>query len=236
MSSYRIAGHSPRLEGGRVSAGEADEQPPVDSAVVSERWGVLGGTFDPIHVGHLVAAEEAREQLALDRVLLVVAGDPWQKRGTVVASATDRLAMVRAAVEGMSGVEASDVEIQRQGPSYTVDTLEELAKVGRTLFLIVGDDLLPSLSTWHRHERIAELCTLAVVDREGSQVVSSEGRPGEDPRWGILRLAIPRLRVSSTDLRARIRLGRSIEGLVPPGAVRVIGQRGLYTEERGREA
>lgn len=195
---------------------------------MSERCGVLGGTFDPVHVGHLVAAVAAREQLSLCRVLLVVAGDPWQKRGTVVASAEDRLAMVRAAVEGVAGLEACDVEVRRQGPSYTVDTLEALAAEKRTLFLIVGDDLLPGLSTWHRHDRIADLCTLVVVDREGCRAAD----PG-DQRWRVLRLEIPRLGVSSTDIRARIREGRSIRGLVPPGAVALIGQRRLYTEGPG---
>lgn len=189
---------------------------------------MLGGTFDPVHVGHLVAAVQAREQLSLRRVLLVVAGDPWQKRGTVVASAEDRLAMVRAAVEGVAGLEACDVEVRRQGPSYTVDTLEALAAETRTLFLIVGDDLLPSLATWHRPDRIAELCTLVVVDRERCRAADCG-----DQRWRVLRLEIPRLEVSSTDVRARIREGRSIEGLVPPGAVALIGQRRLYTEGPG---
>src|SRR5918992_4596341 len=93
----------------------------------TERLGVFGGTFDPVHVGHVVAAVEARRALGLDRVLMVVSGDPWQKRGNVAAAAADRLAMVEAAGARLEGVEACDLEVRRTGPSYTVETLEALA-------------------------------------------------------------------------------------------------------------
>src|SRR4051795_6836930 len=98
-----------------------------------ERLGVFGGTFDPVHGGHVVVAAETRSQLGLDRVLLVVAGDPWQKRGKVVASAADRLALVAAAVEGIEGVEGSAIEVERHAPSVTADTLEALAGPDREL-------------------------------------------------------------------------------------------------------
>jgi nicotinate-nucleotide adenylyltransferase len=190
----------------------------------SERIGVFGGTFDPVHVGHIVGAVEARRALALDRVVLVPAGDPWQKRGSVAAPATDRLAMVGAAVEGIEGLEVSPLEVERDGPSYTYQTLEALAGPGRELFLIVGADVAATMRSWVGIERLPELATLVVVDRAGD-------RPAEDglpPGWPCERVSIPRLDVSSTDLRARAARGWPLDGLVPPGAVGVITERGLY--------
>jgi len=190
----------------------------------SERMGVFGGTFDPVHVGHIVAAVEARRALALDRVVLVPAGDPWQKRGSVAAPAVDRLALVRAAVDGIDGLEVSPLEVERDGPSYTYQTLEDLAAPGRALFLIVGADVAATMRTWVGIERLPELATLVVVDRAGD-------RPAEDGLpvgWACERVSIPRLDVSSTDLRARAARGWPLDGLVPPGAVRIITERGLY--------
>src|SRR5450432_3410123 len=115
-----------------------------------ERLGVFGGTFDPVHVGHIVVATEVRAQLGLDRVLLVVAGDPWQKRGKVVASADHRLQLVEAAVAGIPGVEASAIEIERDAPSVTADTLETLAGPERELFLVLGADAVANMPTWRR--------------------------------------------------------------------------------------
>ena len=192
--------------------------------VGGERVGIYGGTFDPVHVAHVVAAVEARRALGLDRVLLVVAGDPWQKRGQVAACAADRLAMVEAAVEGIDGLEASALEVERTGPTYTVETLEALAAPGRSLFLVVGADVAATLPTWAGVERIPRLATLAIVDRAG--VPPAPDPPGP---WRVERLSIPRLEISSTDLRARAARGWPIDGLVPPGAVRVIRDRGLYT-------
>lgn len=189
----------------------------------AERIGVFGGTFDPIHVGHVVAAVEARRALALDRVLLVVAGDPWQKRGHVVASAADRLAMVVAAVGGIAGLEACADEVSRPGPTYTVDTLEALTASGRELFLIVGADVVAGLGTWRGHERIPALAALVVVDRAGAPPVADPAPP-----WRVERLSIPRLEISSTDLRRRAAAGWPLDGLVPAGAVFVLRERDLY--------
>jgi nicotinate-nucleotide adenylyltransferase len=189
-----------------------------------ERIGVFGGTFDPVHVGHVVAAVEARRALDLDQVLLVVAGDPWQKRGQVHAPAADRLAMVEAAVEGIEGLEASAIEVERDGPSYTADTLEALTAPGRDLFLVVGADVAATLSTWTGVERIPALATLAVVERAGAPAV------GLGPPWRVERLVIPQVDVSSTELRARAARGWPLDGLVPPGAVRLVQERGLYNK------
>jgi nicotinate-nucleotide adenylyltransferase len=190
----------------------------------SERVGVFGGTFDPVHVGHVVAAVEARRALELDRVLLVVAGDPWQKRGNVTAPAVDRLAMVEAAVAGIEGLEPCDLEVRRTGPSYTADTLEALTQPGRSLFLVVGADVAASIHTWTGVERIPGLATLAIVDRAGVP-------PAPDPSggsWRVERLSIPRLEISSTDLRARAARGWPLDGLVPPGAIAALRERSLY--------
>ncbi len=192
-----------------------------------ERLGVFGGTFDPVHVGHVVVATESRAQLALDRVLLVVAGDPWQKRGNVVASAADRLALVDAAVDGVEGVEASAIEIEREAPSVTADTLEALTAPDRELFLVLGADAVANMGTWRRLEETRDLATVVVVERAGD---AHSEPPGSG--WRVQRVAIPRLDIASTDLRERLRSGRPIDGLVPPAVVRTIRTRGLYTDGR----
>jgi nicotinate-nucleotide adenylyltransferase len=192
-----------------------------------ERLGVFGGTFDPVHVGHVVVATESRAQLALDRVLLVVAGDPWQKRGKVVASAADRLALVDAAVDGVEGVEASAIEIERDAPSVTAETLEALSAPGRELFLVLGADAVANMGTWRRLEETRDLATVVVVERAGD---AHSEPPGSG--WRVQRVAIPRLDIASTDLRERLGSGRPIDGLVPPAVVRTIRARGLYTGAR----
>ena len=193
-----------------------------------ERVGVLGGTFDPIHVAHVVAAVTVRHALRLDRVLLVVAGDPWQKRGSVVASAADRLAMTRAAVDGLTGIEVSALEVERTGPTYTIDTLRALTAADRELFLIVGSDVAAGLDSWHRAEEVRAAATLVVVSREhdGGAVEEApvEGAPGTP-----LQVRIPRLDVSSSEVRRRVADGEPIDGLVPEAVVRVLRERHLYT-------
>jgi nicotinate-nucleotide adenylyltransferase len=190
-----------------------------------ERLGILGGTFDPVHVAHLAAAAAARDQLELARVLVVVAGDPWQKQGRVSAAAEARLDMVAAAIEGVSGLEASRLEIDRKGPTYSIDTVETLqaGDPDRHLFLIVGSDVAASIETWHRAGDLRAAVTLAIVDRE--DVAPSTPPPG----WRCVRVHMPRLDVSSTDLRRRIAAGESVDFLVPPAAARVLRARDLYT-------
>jgi nicotinate-nucleotide adenylyltransferase len=192
-----------------------------------ERVGVFGGTFDPVHAGHVVVATETRAQLGLDRVLLVVAGDPWQTRGRVVATAADRLALATTAVEGIEGVEVSAIEIERGEASVTADTLEALSAPGRELFLVLGADAVANMPTWRRLDETRHLATVVVVERAGD--VHSEP-PGAD--WRVERVSIPRLDISSTDLRDRLRDRRPIDGLVPPKVVREIHRRGLYTGGR----
>ena len=192
--------------------------------MVGERIGVLGGTFDPVHVGHLVAAGDARWALHLDRVLLVVAGDPWQKRGQVAASARDRLALAEAAVADADGIEASAVEVDRTGPSVTADTLEELAAPGREFFLLLGADAVANMPTWRRLDETRGLATVVVIERAGDAHAEPPGGG-----WRYERLSIPRLDVSSSDIRRRLAAGRPVDGLLPVPVIREIRARGLYT-------
>jgi nicotinate-nucleotide adenylyltransferase len=176
-----------------------------------------------VHVGHIVAAVDARAAVGLDCVLMVVAADPWQKRGEVVASAEDRLALVAAAVDDIDGVEPSAVEIELGGPSITYDTLVALSTPGRELYLVLGSDAVRNMPTWRKLEETRDLATLVIVERAGDAHAEA-ALPG----WPVERVTIPRLDISSSDLRARLAQGLPVHGLVPPAAVRAIAERGLY--------
>ncbi len=203
---------------------------------------MFGGTFDPVHVAHIVVAVDTRAALDLDRVLLVVAGDPWQKRGRVVASARDRLMLVEAAVESVHGVEASSIEVDRDGASVTADTLEALAGSHRELFLVLGADAVANMHTWKRLDETRDLATIVVVERRGDAHAEPPGGGwpnggwpnGGWPNggWKVERVSIPRLDVSSTDIRDRLARGRPIDGMVPPSVVHAIDAHGLYTGDR----
>jgi nicotinate-nucleotide adenylyltransferase len=187
--------------------------------------GILGGTFDPPHIGHIAAAVEVRSALHLDRVLLMVANDPWQKTGTrSLSAASDRLAMVRAAVGDCEGLEASSLEIDRGGVTYTIDTLQFLraSAPDQHLFLIVGSDAATNLHTWHRHEELQDLATLVIVDRDGDD--DAEPPSG----WSALRVPIPRLDISSSELRDRVRSGRPLAPFLDGPVINEIRSRGLY--------
>lgn len=188
------------------------------------RLGVFGGTFDPPHVGHLVTAVNVRHALRLDAVLLVVANVPWQKRGSRrITPAEDRFALVEDAVAGVDGLEASRVELDHGGPSYTADTLAELAvrHPRAALFTILGRDAAAGLTTWKRYEEVVARSTLVVVDRPGVQKPLPNGF-----RWR--RVEVPHLEVSSTDLRARVADGRPLDYLLTPEVIAGIRARGLY--------
>ncbi|MHB1137994.1 MAG: nicotinate-nucleotide adenylyltransferase [Microthrixaceae bacterium] len=192
----------------------------------TRRVGVFGGTFDPPHIGHLVTAADVRFRLGLDVVLMVVANEPWQKVGTrPVSPAADRLAMVQAAVRDEVGIEASDLELRRGGASYTVDTLAELAREepGAELFLVLGGDAAAGLDTWERPAEVAAACRIVVVERPGSISSVPDGFPFD-------RVDVPRLEVSSTELRARVRDGRPTRHLLPDAVISLIAERGLYGE------
>ncbi len=193
-----------------------------------KRLGVFGGTFDPPHVGHLVTAVNVLHELHLDRVLLVVANDPWQKAGLPVSPAADRLAMVEAAVADVGGLEATGIEIDRGGPSYTADTLAELHRrePEAELFLIMGSDAAHLLDTWERVEEVRDLATLVVVNRPGAPATTVPSG------WRACQVEVPRLEVSSTDLRARVSDGRPLTWLVTDPVIHVISDRRLYAGGR----
>ena len=198
----------------------------LDWSTVPLRIGLFGGTFDPPHVGHLVTAVNVRYALALDVVVLMVANSPWQKHGSrLITPATDRLAMVDAAVADVDGLVVGDAEIRRGGSSYTADTLTALAAEypGAELFTILGDDAAAELTTWQRHDEVVAQSQLVVVDRPGKTVALPPG-------FTWLHVEVPRLEVSSTDLRARVRDGRPLDYLVTEPVLDLIAARGFYRD------
>lgn len=188
--------------------------------------GVLGGTFDPIHLGHLRAAENAREALALDEVLFIPSGNP-PHRGAPLSSSLDRFAMVALATALHPGFVPSDAEIARDGPSYTADTLARLREQGPAdaLFLIVGSDTFPEMAGWKDPERLFGLCTVAVAERPGAGETAA---PRAAAGAKVERVAGPGLAVSATEVRRRVRDGRSVRYLVPDAVAEYIVKRGLY--------
>ena len=197
------------------------------------RLGVLGGTFDPPHVGHLILAEEARTRLQLEKVLFVPAGDPWRKAGQEITPIDHRLAMVRLMLASDPYFELCTLEVERAGPSYTVDTLEALHErhgPGLELYFIVGEDALRDLPHWKDPARILSLAWLAVAPRLGgseSAVVDLEAAvPGFAER--IVPLPMPAIDISSTALRERARAGLSLRHLVPLAVEEYIRRHGLY--------
>jgi nicotinate-nucleotide adenylyltransferase len=192
------------------------------------RVGLFGGTFDPPHVGHLVTAVNVHHALDLDVVVLMVANVPWQKEGSrTITPALDRLAMVEAAVRDVPGLVPGRQEIDHGGPSYTADTLAVLAQQypGADFFTIIGDDAAAGLRTWTRWEEVVERSQVVVVDRPGESVDVDDGI-----EW--IRVEVPRLEVSSTDLRARFTDGRPLDYLVTQPVLDVIRTRGLYGARR----
>lgn len=204
---------------------------PADARCSPARIGLFGGTFDPPHVGHLVVAVNVRHALALDEVVLMVANVPWQKEGTrQLTDASHRLAMVEAAVADVPGLVAGRVEIDAGGPSYTADTLRALAEQypGADLFTIVGDDAAAGFTTWERWPEVVARSAMVVVDRPGEQL----DLPTEVD-W--IRVEVPRLEVSSTDLRSRFADGRPLDYLVTEPVLELIRTRMLYAAPTQRD-
>lgn len=195
-----------------------------------ERVGLFGGTFDPPHVGHLVTAVNVRHALDLDFVVMMVANVPWQKEGSrQITRPEDRHAMVEAALSDVPGLVPGRHEIDHGGPSYTADTLRAIAAQwpSAELFTIVGDDAAAGLTTWERYDEVVDQSNLVVVDRPGRHVELPLG-----VEW--IRVEVPRLEVSSTDLRARFSDGRPLDYLVTEPVLEVIRARGLYRASAGR--
>lgn len=188
------------------------------------RLGVLGGTFDPIHVGHLNAAEQVRQACRLDGVIFVPAGDPYQKPvpGATVA---DRVAMTELAIADHPNFSLSRVDVDRDGPTYTVDTLADLERVhpGAEFWVIIGVDALAGFGTWREPERITELARLAVMARPGVEFVN----PGV-PLERLILVETELVDVSSTQIRDRVRAGLPIDGMVTPAVAQYIERQRLY--------
>ena len=195
------------------------------------RIGVLGGTFDPIHLGHLAIAEDVRNRLDLEEVCFVPAGRPWMKAGQSVTAAIDRLSMVRLAVEDNPFFRACSVDIQRSGMSYTVDTLGELQEdygPDANLFFIMGTDTFARFEEWKDPDEILKLATVVVVDRPGATTWSEEVGEQLGSTGRVMRLEGLNLDISSMDIRRRVSEGTSIRYLVPEPVERYIYARGLY--------
>lgn len=206
----------------------------------TQRIGILGGTFDPIHLGHLAIAEEARDRLDLDTVILIPAGRPWLKSGQQVTPADHRLAMVKLAVGDRQGLEVSTIEIDRPGPTYTVDTLAEMRRdLGSDveLYFIMGMDSIRELPRWREPERLFDMCTVIAVSRPDSVDVSIADIEREFPaaRGRIKTILGPMLDISATDIRTRIAEARSISDCVPPPVERYICENGLYLCDTDRD-
>jgi nicotinate-nucleotide adenylyltransferase len=207
------------------------------------RIGLFGGTFDPIHLGHLLAAQEAHERLGLARLILMPACRRPHKDRPVATSPADRLQMLRLAVADDARFEVSDLEIRRGGQSYTIDTVTALrrsetsegirAAAAREIVLLVGSDSVPELPAWHRIGELADLCTLVVMARPGFSTGDLQPLRRALSQEQVARIAanllpIPLIEISSTEVRARVAAGRSIRYLVPAPVAGYIAERGLY--------
>jgi nicotinate-nucleotide adenylyltransferase len=195
------------------------------------RIGIFGGTFDPIHRGHLHIANGLREKLDLDQIVWVVAGKPPHKRGHIVSDDDDRIAMVRLAVEDQAGDIVSRVDVDRPGPSYTADTLEQLsAELGPAqLFFLMGEDSLRDFPTWRDPEKILELADLGVVGRSGIDTDLEDLTAVLPALAGKVHLVpIDELPYSSTEIRRRVADGQSIDDLTVEPVARYIHDHGLY--------
>ena len=199
------------------------------------KLGVFGGTFDPIHVGHLIIAQEAAVEACLDRVLFVPAGQPWLKAGTSVSAGRHRLEMTRRAVALNDRFDVSTVEVDRPGPTYTADTLEELRggmDAADSLHFILGMDSLENLHRWSRPERLFELCTIVAVSRPGHRDFDLQALENicVGASAGVATVAGPGIGISAAEVRRRVARGLPITHWVPRTVEEYIYENGLYRE------
>ncbi len=195
------------------------------------RLGFLGGTFDPPHIGHLILAEAARQQLQLDKVLFIPAGDPWRKADRRVTPAVHRLAMTRLATQDNEAFEVDDCEVKREGATYTVDTLKELKSRLHSddlLVFLAGQDALADMPHWRDPAGIAEAAVIAIAPREGSPL--PVGLPFD--MSALPRIEMPLIDLSSTSLRRRAEKGLSLRYLVPDAVEAYILDNELYSSSK----
>jgi len=198
------------------------------------RVGVIGGTFDPVHLGHLLIAQEASDRLQLDHVLFVPAGAPPHKLGSRISDAENRLAMVKLAITDNARFLVSRIDIDRQGPNYTVDTIRLLREewgLGTEIYFLIGTDSLIDLPGWYQPERLLRLCQVVAVCRPGYEVRLDElGEKLPNVAFLVRMVDIPVLDISSTEIRQRVRDGRSIRYLVPSAVEVYIREHQLYLD------
>jgi nicotinate-nucleotide adenylyltransferase len=206
------------------------QNPPYNLVVERRRLGVMGGTFDPIHYGHLVTAEEAFWQFDLGEVLFVPTGEPWMKEDREVTPAEDRYLMTVIATASSPHFSVSRVEIDRAGPSYTRDTLEALRQQegeGTELYFVTGADAILEIFHWKDPEEVLSLANIIAATRPGYDIARFEAEaPTRHPNVSVM--SIPALAISSTDIRGRVAEGRPIRYLVPEGVKTYIDKAGLY--------
>jgi len=197
--------------------------------------GILGGTFDPVHIGHLAVADEAASRLGLAEVLFVPAGKPWLKADAKILPAEHRLKMVKLAIADKPRFKLSTIEVEREGSTYTVDTIAELRRqfgAGDELFFIIGWDNLADLPRWRQPERLSSMCRLVAVPRVGYPVPDLGSLeaviPGLSQR--VIMLDKPEIDISASVIRERVRRGLSISRLVPEAVARYIKEQGLYRD------
>lgn len=190
------------------------------------RLGIFGGTFDPPHIAHLLAAEGVRDHLKLDKIIFIPAATPPHKQKRGVIAAKHRYEMVKLAIEDNPSFELSDVELRRKGPSYTIETLREMKRMhtNAELFFIMGIDLLMDFDSWKEPDRIIEECTLVVMNRPGFDLAVID----KDLLSRIELVNVPSVDVSSTNIRRRVRSGRSIRYLVAAEVEGYIHRNSIY--------
>lgn len=219
--------HLTSAAGRRTSPGLCGWSSHRSPILVGVRTGILGGTFDPIHIAHLHAGEVALHQAHLDRVLFMPAGSPWQKSEREVTSGSHRLEMTRLAVEGVDGFEVDDREVLRDGPTFTAETLETFPE-DEEVCLILGADAASRLRTWERYEEVLQRTTILVVPRPGTD---STLVAAEVPEAVFLDMAV--LEISGTDIRSMARSGRPYRFLLAGPVYEYIHANGLYTQPAG---
>ena len=193
----------------------------VASILMSMKVGILGGTFDPIHIGHLIAASSVYEALNLDSIVFIPAGDPWQKRDRELSSGRDRFEMVKLATSDDDRFQASDIEISRSGPTYAIDTVREWKRLNPSdeLYWIVGSDALSGIPSWHEWEALVSEVTVVAVNRIG-QTASVP--------FDVVSVEMPEVRISATELRDRFTNKLDTKYLVPQKVSEYISDQGLY--------
>ena len=201
------------------------------TSAAPRRLGILGGTFDPPHYGHQEAARAALAQVGLDEVVLMVANEPWQKTdGRHVTEAAIRLDMVKALVEGCTGISAGDREIRRGGPTYTVDTLEEIhaESPGTEIFLIMGADTAERIHSWHRAPDVVRLSTIVIVNRDNSSTNNPEFLRDAQ----VVHVLMESLAVSSSGIRDVVAKGGSVTNETSNNVAAIVRDNGLYAGQR----